>query len=249
MTGRHSTCIYIDGENISSKYWDQIETYIMSTFKGSISIKRIYYDITKVHSDWSTVAYNYNIEQIHVDKMRHMAKNSSDIRLVVDVLGDLYEKEFLTTFIIVSSDTDFGHLIRKVKSQGKYVVVVSNQNTNIASACDHFVLIKTLLSSESDDDMQTNYYSMDEDEHPMDWSLNKDVSIVDEVIGILNNEKALVLKKKKLERQVANNLNCRRESIDLLRYGVLKRLRENGVVYEKSTKKFRLCMPDDDGCD
>lgn len=254
--------VYIDGENISYKYWIHIDQYLKKSNLKNITTKKIYYNIQQINNEWTNIAFQYNIEQIHVDKMKVNFKNSSDIRLVVDVLSDLYEKPFITTFIIISSDTDFGHLIRKLKSCNKEVIIISNSSTNLVNFCDDFIFIKDLVSSENDvNDDTFQYYSTSDNDNELYLSTDEyeqdelftynnntninsisDKSITNEIMNYFIENDLICVKKKKLERHIIRHFKYKRTSIDLLRSNILTLLKEKNIIYDRSNKSFHTYL-------
>ena len=56
-------------------------------------------------------------------------KNNADIRLVVDAMELLFTKPHITTFVILSADSDFLPLLNRLREQNKWTIVVaSNRN-------------------------------------------------------------------------------------------------------------------------
>ncbi len=66
-------------------------------------------------------------------------KNTSDIALALDAMEMLFD-EIVDTFCIVTSDSDFAHLCRKLRERGALVCIVGEEKTPSAlrNASDHF---------------------------------------------------------------------------------------------------------------
>lgn len=66
-------------------------------------------------------------------------KNSSDIALALDAVEMLFD-EIVDTFCLVTSDSDFAHLSRKLRERGALVCIVGEEKTPLAlrNASDHF---------------------------------------------------------------------------------------------------------------
>lgn len=66
-------------------------------------------------------------------------KNSSDIALALDAMEMLFD-EIVDTFCLVTSDSDFAHLSRKLRERGALVCLVGEKKTPSAlrNASDHF---------------------------------------------------------------------------------------------------------------
>ncbi len=78
-------------------------------------------------------------------------KNTTDIAIVIDAM-DLLNTEMYDAFVIVSSDSDFTPLAVRLKESGIYVIGVGEKKTPEAfcSACDDFIYLEYLDSSEND---------------------------------------------------------------------------------------------------
>ena len=66
-------------------------------------------------------------------------KNTSDIALALDAVEMLFD-EIVDTFCMVTSDSDFAHLCRKLRERGARVCIVGEEKTPLAlrNASDHF---------------------------------------------------------------------------------------------------------------
>lgn len=66
-------------------------------------------------------------------------KNSADIALALDAMEMLFD-EIVDTFCLVTSDSDFAHLSRKLRERGALVCIVGEEKTPSAlrNASDHF---------------------------------------------------------------------------------------------------------------
>jgi len=66
-------------------------------------------------------------------------KNTADIALALDAMEMLFD-EIVDTFCVVTSDSDFAHLCRKLRERGAVVCIVGEEKTPAAlrNASDHF---------------------------------------------------------------------------------------------------------------
>lgn len=129
--------VLIDFENVglNAIQWlfDQISDI------GRVTVKRAY-------ADWSVARsvrdqlLQLGIEPIHLFHSGASAKNSSDIRLVIDAVDLLYQAH-VDTFVIVSSDSDFVPLVSKLRAAGKSVIGAGRQATvsrSLVISCDRY---------------------------------------------------------------------------------------------------------------
>ncbi len=80
-------------------------------------------------------------------------KNTADIALALDAMEMLFD-EMVDTFCLVTSDSDFAHLCRKLRERGALVCVVGEGKTPSAlrNASDHFSEWKPEAPSDSADE-------------------------------------------------------------------------------------------------
>ena len=137
--------VFIDGDNISHKNIPVILQEIRNY--GRIIINNIY-------CDWSSSEYyklklasiENGITTIQCDKIT--GKNSTDIKLMVDIMKTLYEINHISLYYIVTSDSDFRHVIPQIKMRNKKVHCIGsfNSNKSIQSICDLFTKIEVLVN-------------------------------------------------------------------------------------------------------
>ena len=133
--------LFIDGDNVcksSFQYnFDDIK------LKGRICIKRIYFDFNnKLDDFWKSIILDNGIECISVTNLPK--KNSTDLRLMLDMIREFYNNKILDTFIIMSSDSDFYHISTFLRTHGKKVICYGEKHTPnmLKNVCDEFILMK-----------------------------------------------------------------------------------------------------------
>jgi uncharacterized protein (TIGR00288 family) len=133
--------IFIDGENISAKEYERILDDICRY--GQISISNIYLDWSQ-NTSWLDVSKKFGITPIQCHKINK--KNSVDLKLSVDVMETLYERQ-IDLFCILTTDSDFCHIVQKLKSKNKMVYIYGYGeivNQSLLSVCHQFINIKSL---------------------------------------------------------------------------------------------------------
>jgi uncharacterized LabA/DUF88 family protein len=68
--------------------------------------------------------------------------------MVVDALDLCYAKEHVTTFALVSGDSDFSPLVSKLRENDKYVIGLGVKNSTselLVSSCDEFIFYEDLI--------------------------------------------------------------------------------------------------------
>ncbi len=115
--------------------------------KGRIVFKKAYADWTR-YSEYKREFHEAAIELIDIPQRNYTAKNSADIRMVVDAMDLVASKGHITTFVICSGDSDFSPLVSKLKENDKNVigVGVKNSTSNLLIAnCDEFIFYEDLV--------------------------------------------------------------------------------------------------------
>jgi len=86
--------------------------------------------IKKAFADWNKPPCSQYVEDLRLrafdlvflPQTSLSGKNGADLRMTIDALEDMYNKSLLDVFFLGTGDTDFIHLIRKIKERGKEVV-------------------------------------------------------------------------------------------------------------------------------
>lgn len=144
MTQEKRFALLIDAENISAQYAD----YIMEEVEqyGVCSYKRIY-------GSWDRIVRTKWEKQIGKNSLKAMmqinntkGKNASDSALIIDAMDILYNGN-VDGFCIVSSDSDFTSLARRLQEAGVMVIGMgeSDKATEaLENAFDKYVYIDVL---------------------------------------------------------------------------------------------------------
>lgn len=111
--------------------------------------------LTKVaYADWERYAsYRRSMHEegftlIEVPHVRYSGKNSADIQLVVDALDLCYTHPHISAYAILSGDSDFSPLVRKLRQNKKIVIGVGVKNATsdlLISDCDEFIYYDDLV--------------------------------------------------------------------------------------------------------
>jgi uncharacterized protein (TIGR00288 family) len=115
--------------------------------KGRIVFKKAYSDWTR-YSEYKREFHEAGIELIDIPQRNYAAKNSADIRMVVDAMDLVASKGHITTFVICSGDSDFSPLVSKLKENDKNVIGVGVKNSTsnlLITNCDEFIFYEDLV--------------------------------------------------------------------------------------------------------
>ena len=137
--------IFIDGENISAKncldkinkfdrnYIDFIHVYGVNksyyrTGSGKLMIRKKKSKWEKVSND---LGYNF------IENSEYTMKNSLDMKMNCDIMKCLYERKYISHYILVTSDNDFRCLIEELCINNKKVTgITCNNNKFLWKNCD-----------------------------------------------------------------------------------------------------------------
>ena len=146
--------IFIDFENIALGARDaQYKKFDINLVlqrlieKGRIVFKKAYADWTR-YAEYKREFHEAAIELIDIPQRGYTGKNSADIRMVVDAMDLVASKGHITTFVILSGDSDFSPLVSKLKENDKSVIGVGVKNSTsdlLISNCDEFIFYEDLV--------------------------------------------------------------------------------------------------------
>ena len=152
----HKIALFIDFENIalgvrdtSYKTFDIQLVLARLLEKGKIVARRAYADFER-YASYKRPFHEAGIELIDIPLKAYSGKNSADIRMVVDALDLCYAKEHVTTFALVSGDSDFSSLVSKLRENDKYVIGLGVKNSTselLVASCDEFIFYEDLIRS------------------------------------------------------------------------------------------------------
>jgi uncharacterized LabA/DUF88 family protein len=143
MTTTHpnSIALLIDADNAPAGKIDFILSELAS--HGVVNIRRAYGNWTKTDlAGWIKVLHENSIQPMQsFDLVK--GKNATDMALVIDAMDLLYTKR-LSTFCLVSSDSDFTPLIQRLRADGKEVFGFGEQKTPepFIAACTRFIYLE-----------------------------------------------------------------------------------------------------------
>jgi uncharacterized protein (TIGR00288 family) len=150
----HKIALFIDFENIALGVRDtNYKTFDVQLVlarlleKGKVVVRKAYADWDR-YGSYKRGFHESGIELIDIPLKAYSGKNSADIRMVVDALDLCYAKEHVTTFALVSGDSDFSPLVSKLRENDKYVIGLGVKNSTsdlLVANCDEFVFYEDLI--------------------------------------------------------------------------------------------------------
>ena len=120
--------------------------------RGRVVVRRAYADWT-MFGDAGRDLTRHNVELIEIpQRMGAVRKNAADIKMAVDAIELSFEREYVTTFVICTGDSDFTPLVNKLRELNKKVIgigVEAATSNMLPPACDEFLFYERLHGVES----------------------------------------------------------------------------------------------------
>lgn len=146
--------LFVDFENIAIGAKERGVTLDMGvvmdalTERGRIVVRRAYAD-WNLFAEYRPGLVAQRIELTEIPQRTGIVrKNAADIKLAVDALELAFQRDFLTTFVIASGDSDFTPLVLKLRELNKKVIGVGVEGSTselLPGACDEFLFYERLL--------------------------------------------------------------------------------------------------------
>lgn len=135
--------LLVDGDNAQSRMMDLILEE--ASKYGKVTIRRVY-------GDWTTQHMNHWKSQLNemafnpIQKFSYTTgKNSTDSALIIDAM-DILHAGLVDGFCIVSSDSDYTGLAKRIREAGIFVMGIGQQKTPAAfvKSCEIFTYVENL---------------------------------------------------------------------------------------------------------
>jgi uncharacterized LabA/DUF88 family protein len=115
--------------------------------RGRVITRRAYADWSFFDDDRRMLTRSH-VELIEIpQRMGASRKNAADIKMAVDALELAFERDYISTFVICTGDSDFTPLVHKLRELNKRVIGVGIKDSTSAllpPACDEFLFYDTL---------------------------------------------------------------------------------------------------------
>jgi len=144
MENKFNIAVLIDGDNAQPKLIKEIIEEVSKY--GKATIRRIYGDWTSQHMNgWKATINQHSISPIQ--KFSYTTgKNSTDGSLMIDAMDILHGKN-TEGFCIVSSDSDYTGLAKRIREEGLFVMGIGEKKTPEAfvKSCEIFTFTENLV--------------------------------------------------------------------------------------------------------
>src|SRR6202008_4235574 len=115
--------------------------------RGRVVVRRAYADWGNFDEDRRMLT-RYQIELIEIpQRMGAVRKNAADIKMAVDAVELCLERDYVTTFVLGTGDSDFTPLVHKLRELNRRVIGVGIEASTsllLPPACDEFLFYERL---------------------------------------------------------------------------------------------------------
>ncbi len=135
--------------------------------RGRVVSRRAYADWS-MFSDARQPLTRSHVELIEIpQRMGATRKNAADIKMAVDAIELAFERDYVTTFVICTGDSDFTPLVHKLRELNKKVIgvgVKASTSNMLPPACDEFLFYDNLegVGSTAEESLKTSNGEEDE---------------------------------------------------------------------------------------
>ncbi|MER7165337.1 PIN domain-containing protein [Micromonospora sp. NPDC000207] len=110
--------------------------------RGRVVVRRAYADWSYFDEDRRMLTRSH-VELLEIpQRMGASRKNAADIKMAVDAVELAFERDYISTFVICTGDSDFTPLVHKLRELNKRVIGVGVEKSTSAllpPACDEFL--------------------------------------------------------------------------------------------------------------
>jgi uncharacterized protein (TIGR00288 family) len=115
--------------------------------RGRVVVRRAYADWSYFEEDRRMLT-RHQVELIEIpQRMGMVRKNAADIKMAVDAVELSFERDYITTFVLGTGDSDFTPLVHKLRELNRRVIgigVEASTSALLPAACDEFLFYERL---------------------------------------------------------------------------------------------------------
>ena len=115
--------------------------------RGRVVVRRAYADWT-MWDEARRALTEGQVELIEIpQRMGVSRKNAADIKMAVDAVELSFERDYITTFVLCTGDSDFTPLVHKLRELNRRVIGLGLRGSTsplLAAACDEFLYYESL---------------------------------------------------------------------------------------------------------
>lgn len=148
MEKNDKIAVLIDGDNAQPKILKEILEEVAKY--GKATIRRIYGDWTTIQMNgWKEIVNKYSFTPIQKFSYT-VGKNSTDSAMIIDAMDILHDQN-VDGFCLVSSDSDYTGLAKRIREAGIFVMGIGKQSTPEAfvQSCEIFVFSENISTEKA----------------------------------------------------------------------------------------------------
>jgi uncharacterized LabA/DUF88 family protein len=152
--------VYLDYENLAIGARDHLGSPFDFANVADALAERGRVIVRKAYADWSyfdadrRMLTRHQVELIDIpQKMGGSRKNAADIKMAIDAIELALERDYISTFVICTGDSDLSPLVQKLRELDRRVIGVGVRDSTsklLPPACDEFVFYDNLVSTPDD---------------------------------------------------------------------------------------------------
>ncbi|MFT7645949.1 MAG: uncharacterized LabA/DUF88 family protein [Candidatus Poriferisodalaceae bacterium] len=152
--------VYLDYENLAIGARDNLGREFDFGPVADALAERGRVIVRKAYADWSyfdndrRMLTRHGVELIDIpQKMGGSRKNAADIKMAIDAIELALDRDYISTFVICTGDSDLSPLVQKLRELDRQVIGVGvRQSTSklLPPACDEFMFYDNLVGDTDD---------------------------------------------------------------------------------------------------
>jgi uncharacterized protein (TIGR00288 family) len=147
--------LFLDYENLALGAQEQLHQHEFNfrpvadalAERGRVVVRRAYADWSRFDEDRRMLT-RHHVELIEIpQRMGSVRKNAADIKMAVDAIELCFERDYITTFVLGTGDSDFTPLVHKLRELNRRVIgigVEASTSALLPPACDEFLFYERL---------------------------------------------------------------------------------------------------------
>ena len=147
--------LFLDYENLAIGARDDLNGFAFDlkpladalAERGRVVVRRAYADWSYFEQDRRNLTLHH-VELIEItQRLGAVRKNAADIKMAVDAMEMCFQRDYITTFVIGTGDSDFTPLVGKLRELNRRVIGVgleASTSRMLPPACDEFLFYEKL---------------------------------------------------------------------------------------------------------
>lgn len=154
-TAEERLALFLDFENLAIGAREDLGGHVFEfgpiadalAERGRVVVRRAYADWTMFELARRDLA-EHQVELIEIpQRIGPTRKNAADIKMAVDAVELGFERDYITTFVLCTGDSDFTPLVHKLRGLNRRVIGIglrASTSPLLAAACDEFLYYESL---------------------------------------------------------------------------------------------------------